>query len=56
MTRTKYLGFIISTQGLEVDSEKIQTIINWTTPTTVKGLQAFLGFCNFYRRFIEGYS
>jgi hypothetical protein len=56
VTRTKYLGFIVSTKGLEVDPEKIQAIIEWETPTTVKGLQSFLGFCNFYRRFIEAYS
>ena len=56
VTKTKYLGFIVSTKGLEVDPEKIQAIIDWASPITVKGLQAFLGFCNFYRRFIEGYS
>ena len=56
VTKTKYLGFIVSTKGLEVDPEKIQAIIEWTISTTVKGLQAFLGFCNFYRRFIEAYS
>jgi len=55
-TKTKYLGFIISRDGLAVDPEKIQAINEWVSPTTVKGLQAFLGFCNFYRRFIEGYS
>ena len=54
--RTKYLGFIISTNGIEVDPEKIEIIQNWTTPTTVKGVQSFLGFCNFYRRFVKGYS
>jgi transposase InsO family protein len=56
VTKTKYLGFIVSTEGLQVDPEKIQTIANWVAPTTIKGLQSFLGFCNFYRRFIEGYS
>ena len=55
-TKTKYLGFIISMNGLAVDPEKIQAINEWAPPSTVKGLQAFLGFCNFYRRFIEGYS
>ncbi|KAI9035588.1 reverse transcriptase family protein [Aspergillus affinis] len=56
VTRTKYLGFIISTEGIEVDSAKIAAIVNWATPTTVKGVQSFLGFYNFYRRFIRGYS
>jgi transposase InsO family protein len=54
--RTKYLGFIISTDGIEVDPEKIEVIYAWQAPTTVKGVQSFLGFCNFYRRFIRNYG
>ena len=56
VTRTKYLGFIISTQGLEVDPEKVSTITNWQLPNSVKGVQSFLSFCNFYRRFIKDYG
>jgi hypothetical protein len=54
--RTKYLGFIISTNGIEVDPEKVEIIRNWKEPRTVKGIQSFLGFCNFYRRFIQDYG
>jgi hypothetical protein len=46
--QTKYLGFIISTEGIEVDSVKIKIIRNWQAPTTVKGIQSFLGSCNYY--------
>lgn len=53
---TKYLGFIISTQGIRVDPEKIEVIKSWVPPTTVKGVQSFLGFCNFYPRFIRDYG
>ena len=56
VTKTKYLGFIVSTAGIEVDPEKVAAIKNWQFPKSVKGVQAFLGFCNFYRRFIEGYG
>jgi RNase H-like domain found in reverse transcriptase/Reverse transcriptase (RNA-dependent DNA polymerase) len=56
VTRTKYLGFIISTDGIEVDPDKISVVKNWKPPTTVKGVQSFLGFCNFYRRFIQDYG
>jgi len=56
VTRTKYLGFIISTDGIKVDPEKVSAIKKWQYPKTVKGVQAFLGFCNFYRRFISGYG
>ncbi|RAL64648.1 hypothetical protein DID88_001681 [Monilinia fructigena] len=54
--RTKYLGFIISTHGIEVDPEKVEVVESWTYPSTVKGVQSFLGFCNFYRRFIKDYG
>ena len=36
--------------------EKLKVIIDWPTPKKVKDIQSFLGFANFYRRFIEGYS
>lgn len=54
--RTKYLGFIITTDGIEVDPEKVAVITKWAKPTTVQGILSFLGFCNFYRRLIRAYS
>lgn len=55
-TKTKYLGLIISTNGMTMDPDKVEAIQVWRDPTSVKELQQFLGFANFYRRFIEGYS
>ena len=55
-TETKYLGLIISTNGLRMDPEKVSAIKRWGTPATLKDLQRFLGFANFYRRFIKGFS
>jgi hypothetical protein len=52
----KYLGFIISTDGTKMDPAKVTTIQEWPTPMNVKDMQSFLGFANFYRRFIRGYS
>src|SRR5204862_7703695 len=54
--RTKYLGFIITTDGIETDPEKTSVIDQWEPPRTVRGVQSFLGFCNFYRRFIRNYG
>ena len=39
-----------------MDQEKIRTVVEWEAPDSVKGVQSFLGFANFYRRFIVGYS
>jgi hypothetical protein len=54
--KTKYLGFIVGTNGIEVDPEKVAVVKGWQIPTTVRGIQSFLGFCNFYRRFIKNYG
>jgi hypothetical protein len=53
---TRYLGFIITLEGIKVDPAKIDIILKWMTPRTVRGVQLFLGFCNFYRKFIQEYS
>jgi len=52
----KYLGFIIGTNGIRMDPEKISCILDWQTPKNVTEVQCFLGFANFYRRFIKDYS
>jgi hypothetical protein len=52
----KYLGFIISTTGTKMDPAKITTIQEWPQPQNMKDVQSFLGFANFYCRFIKGYS
>lgn len=55
--RTKYLGFIIEAgKGLQMDTEKIKAIENWEAPVSVKGVRGFLGFANFYRRFIHNFA
>src|SRR5436853_4505217 len=55
-SKVNFLGYIISEEGIEMDQAKIQTVLEWEAPTTVKEVQSFLGFANFYPRFIEGYS
>ena len=51
-----YLGFVLSKDGLTMDPSKVQTIQDWPVPRKVKDIQSFLGFANFYRRFIADYS
>ena len=56
VTKTKFLGYIISTDGIAMDPEKVAIIRDWVPPTSVKGVQSFLGFCNFYRSFLKNYG
>ena len=56
MTRTTYLGFIVLTKGIKVDEAKVEVVKNQKELQTVKGVQSFLRFYNFYRRFITNYS
>lgn len=55
-TRTKYLGIIVTPGGIEMDKTKVEAVVTWQEPATKKQLQAFLGFANFYRRFIKNFS
>ena len=52
----KFLGSIITTDGIQMDKEKVKAIREWPEPRNLKEIQAFLGFANFYRRFIQRYS
>ena len=52
----EYLGFILLPNGLLMDPGKVSAILEWPEPRKVKDMQSFLGFANFYRRFISDYS
>ena len=52
----EYLGLIISEGEIRMDPVKLKAIQDWPLPRMVKDIQKFLGFCNFYRRFIKDYS
>ena len=52
----QYLGFVISAQGIQMNPKKLATITDWPLPKTIKQVQSFLGFTNFYRQFIHHYS
>jgi len=52
----EYLGYVLSPSGLTMSDAKVKTIQEWPKPKKVKDIQSFLGFTNFYRRFIFNYS
>ena len=54
--KVEYLGFIIQENQVAMDPVKVNGIRDWPAPTTVKQLRSFLGFGNYYRRFIFGYG
>ena len=52
-TKTKFCGFIIKLKKLSIDLKKIKTILEWQRLSNIIELQLFLGFCNYYKRFIK---
>jgi hypothetical protein len=54
--KVEFLGFIISREGVSMDERRVAAIKEWPAPKTYREIQVFLGFANFYRRFIQGYS
>ena len=55
-TRIEYLGLIIAHDSVEMDPVKVAGVAEWPVPRSVAEVQSFLGFLNFYRRFVEGFS
>ena len=51
-----FLGFVVSEGNIRMDPGKVSVVLNWPTPNSVKQVQRFLGFANFYRRFVHNYS
>ena len=52
----KYLGHIVSRDGIATDPKKIEAIRNWPHPKTVTNIRSFTGFTNYYCKFIKGYA
>jgi len=52
----EFLGVVIRPKGVEMQKEKVEGVLNWSTPRNVKEVQKFLGLANYYRRFIKNFA
>lgn len=52
----KYLGFVVDEHGLRADTDKINAILEYPTPTSRKEVRRFIGTCSWFRRFIPNFS
>ena len=55
-SEVNYLGIIVGNGTIRMDPKKVEVVKNWPVPEKKRELQAFLGFCNFFQRFIKGFS
>ena len=56
LNQVVFLGHVISKDGITVDPNKIEAVVNWDRPTNVSEVRSFLGLAGYYRRFVEGFS
>jgi len=51
-----FLGFVVTQNGVIMEPERVQTIKEWPVPKSIREVRIFIGFANYYRRFIKGFS
>jgi hypothetical protein len=56
LTKVPFLGHILSAEGISVDPNKVQEVLDWKAPTFVTGVRSFLGLASYYRHFIPNFS
>ena len=55
-TSVEFLGHVVSNEGISCDPKKIEAIDQWQTPKNVKAVRSFVGFCQYYRKYIKDFS
>ena len=56
LNQVVFLGHVISKDGITMDPNKIEAVVNWDKPTNMSEVRSFLGLVGYYRRFVEGFS
>jgi hypothetical protein len=54
--KVKYVGYIVSENGIEADPEKVDKIRDWPTPSSPEEVRKFLGFAGYYRKFVQDFA
>ncbi len=54
--KVRYLGHVVSSEGVATDPSKIEAVTQWRCPNTTGEVRSFLGFASYYRRFVEGFA
>jgi hypothetical protein len=56
MKKIVFLGYVISTKGIQMDEEKVKAIKEWPIPKSITGVRSFHGLASFYWRFVKNFS
>ena len=56
LEQVAFLGYVVSKDGIQVDSKKIEAVADWPRPTTIIEIRSFLGLAGYYRRFMKDFS
>ena len=56
MEEVKFLGHVVSKNGISMDPSKVEAILSWERPKNVYEVRSFLGLAGYYRRFVEGFA
>ena len=54
--KVDFWGYVVATDGVPMNEKKVESIKSWKAPASVKDIQIFIGFANFYRRFIKNFA
>ena len=52
----QFLKYVVSSQGIQIEDERIEAVRNWPEPKSVQDIQVFIGFANFYQQFIQSFN
>ena len=54
--QVSFLRHVVSVKGLEVQTEKVESVKSWPVPSNLHDARSFVSFCSYYRRFIQGFA